>query len=194
MLVERLHATRVSVGENFRFGHGPAGDPALLAADARFETRVVPLVEVDGEIVSSSHIRGAGRWPARSSSPRGSSARRSSSAARSCTATGAGARWASRPPTSSPTRRSCARATASTWPAPTARAPPSASACARRSATGRGVLVEAYLIDRDVDLYGRMLRVDFLARLRGERRFDSVEALVEQMQRDVEHARAICAA
>ena len=58
ILVERLRATRVSVGENFRFGHRAAGDPAQLAADERFETRVVPLVEVDGEIVSSSHIRG----------------------------------------------------------------------------------------------------------------------------------------
>ena len=58
VLVERLQATRVSVGENFRFGHRAAGDPEMLAADGRFETRVVPLVEVDGEIVSSSHIRG----------------------------------------------------------------------------------------------------------------------------------------
>ena len=48
----------MSVGENFRFGHRAAGDPAMLAADERFDTRVVPLVEVDGEIVSSSHIRG----------------------------------------------------------------------------------------------------------------------------------------
>ena len=63
VLVERLGVTRVSVGENFRFGHKAAGDPTMLAADGRFETRVVPLVEVDGEIVSSSHIRGlvAGR-------------------------------------------------------------------------------------------------------------------------------------
>ena len=53
-----LQATHVSVGENFRFGHRAAGDTALLRADGRFETRVVPLVEVDGEIVSSSHIRG----------------------------------------------------------------------------------------------------------------------------------------
>jgi riboflavin kinase/FMN adenylyltransferase len=58
ILVARLQATRVSVGENFRFGHLAAGDPDRLRADPRFETRVVPLVEVDGEIVSSSHIRG----------------------------------------------------------------------------------------------------------------------------------------
>jgi len=58
--------------------------------------------------------------------------------------------------------------------------------------TGRGVLVEAYLIDRDVDLYGRTLDIDFVARLRGERRFDSVEDLVAQMRLDVEHTRALC--
>ena len=58
MLVGALGATHVSVGENFRFGHRAQGDPALLRADERFETRVVPLLEVDGEIVSSSHIRG----------------------------------------------------------------------------------------------------------------------------------------
>ena len=51
--------------------------------------------------------------------------------------------------------------------------------------TGRGVLVEAYLLDFDGDLYDRELRLEFLARLRGERRFDTVDALVEQMHRDV---------
>ena len=48
----------MAIGENFRFGHKAQGDPALLAADERFETVVHPLLEVDGEIVSSSHIRG----------------------------------------------------------------------------------------------------------------------------------------
>src|SRR5579859_426367 len=57
ILVTRLQATHVSVGENFRFGHRATGDPALLAAEGRFETRIVTLVEVDGELVSSSHIR-----------------------------------------------------------------------------------------------------------------------------------------
>ena len=58
--------------------------------------------------------------------------------------------------------------------------------------TGRGVLVEAYLLDRDVDLYGQTLGIDFLARLRGERRFDTVDGLVEQMRRDVEATRRLC--
>jgi riboflavin kinase/FMN adenylyltransferase len=60
--------------------------------------------------------------------------------------------------------------------------------------TGRGVLVEAYVIDVQADLYGRDLRLDFLERLRGERRFDSVEALVDQMALDVERARAVAGA
>ena len=58
VLVERLGAEQVSVGENFRFGHKAKGDTDMLAADGRFETRVVPLLEIDGEVVSSSHIRG----------------------------------------------------------------------------------------------------------------------------------------
>ncbi|HTC72496.1 MAG TPA: riboflavin kinase, partial [Solirubrobacteraceae bacterium] len=58
--------------------------------------------------------------------------------------------------------------------------------------TGRALLVEAYLLDYDGDLYGQMLRIDFLARLRGERRFESPEALVEQMDRDVARTRELC--
>ena len=56
------------------------------------------------------------------------------------------------------------------------------------------LLVEAYLIDFEGDLYGRTLRVAFLERLRDEIRFDSVEDLVEQMRRDAERARAISSA
>jgi riboflavin kinase/FMN adenylyltransferase len=59
--------------------------------------------------------------------------------------------------------------------------------------TGRGLLVEAYLLDFDGDIYDRELRLDFLERLRGERRFDSIEALVEQMGRDVTETRRIAA-
>ena len=57
VLVERLGAERVSVGENFRFGAKAKGDPEMLSAREEFETRVVPLVEVDGETVSSTRIR-----------------------------------------------------------------------------------------------------------------------------------------
>ena len=57
--------------------------------------------------------------------------------------------------------------------------------------TGRGVLIETYLIDLDGDLYGQHLRVAFVERLRGERRFPSVEELIAQMHRDVEEAREL---
>src|SRR6185312_435626 len=59
--------------------------------------------------------------------------------------------------------------------------------------TGRGELVEAYVLDFEGDLYGKQLRLDFLSRLRGERRFQSAEELVEQMHRDVARTRAIVA-
>ena len=59
--------------------------------------------------------------------------------------------------------------------------------------TGRGVLIEAYLIDREVDLYGRRLRIQFLRRLRGERRFDSADSLIAQMEEDVERTVAAVA-
>jgi riboflavin kinase/FMN adenylyltransferase len=56
------------------------------------------------------------------------------------------------------------------------------------------VLIEAYLIDREQDLYGSVLRVAFVARLRGERRFAGVEELIAQMRIDVEDAKRVCAA
>jgi len=58
--------------------------------------------------------------------------------------------------------------------------------------TGRGLLVEPYLIGFDGDLYGQTLRIAFLERMRGERRFESAEALMEQMSEDVAQAQAIC--
>jgi riboflavin kinase/FMN adenylyltransferase len=54
-------------------------------------------------------------------------------------------------------------------------------------------LLEAHLLDFDDDLYGQPARVRFVQRLRGEERFDSVDALVEQMHRDVHQAREILA-
>jgi riboflavin kinase / FMN adenylyltransferase len=54
--------------------------------------------------------------------------------------------------------------------------------------TGRGLLVEAHLIGFDGDIYGETLRIAFLERLRGEKRFDSVDELVTQMHLDVEDA------
>lgn len=52
-------------------------------------------------------------------------------------------------------------------------------------------LVEAYLLDFDGDIYGQELELEFIARLRDEMKFPSVEALVEQIWRDVEQTRKI---
>ena len=60
--------------------------------------------------------------------------------------------------------------------------------------TGRGELIEAYILDFEGDLYGTALTLEFVERLRGERRFESAESLVEQMHRDVAETRAITAA
>ncbi|HVX32087.1 MAG TPA: riboflavin kinase, partial [Solirubrobacterales bacterium] len=57
VLIEKLGARRVAVGENFHFGAKARGTPAMLAAHAEFETRIQKMVEVDGETVSSSRIR-----------------------------------------------------------------------------------------------------------------------------------------
>jgi riboflavin kinase/FMN adenylyltransferase len=52
-------------------------------------------------------------------------------------------------------------------------------------------LLEAYLLDFDGDLYGQQARVRFVHRLRGEVKFDSIEALVAQIELDVEQTRAL---
>lgn len=56
---------------------------------------------------------------------------------------------------------------------------------------GEAITCESYLLDVDADLYGRRLEVDFRARLRPEQRFPGVEALREQIARDVLEARRL---
>ena len=56
---------------------------------------------------------------------------------------------------------------------------------------GQDVRVEVYLLDIDRDLYGRVLEVDFVRRLRAEQQFASVEALVTQMAEDVAETRRV---
>jgi riboflavin kinase / FMN adenylyltransferase len=191
VLVERLCATHVSVGENFRFGHGAAGDTDMLAADPRFATRVVRLVEVDGEIVSSSHIRAL------------VSAGDVEHAARFL---GAPFQIRGEVVTGDRRGRELGFPTANIVPDDALICPGHGVYAARADGRcaavsvgvrptfgiGRSLLVEAFVLEFEGDLYGQELRIDFLARLRGERRFDAVEALVEQMQLDVEQTRRMC--
>jgi len=70
-----------------------------------------------------------------------------------------------------------------------------ASLGVRPTFANKGVrLLEVHLFDFDEDLYGQRLRVEFVRRQRGERRFESVEELILQMDRDASRARRILAA
>ena len=55
-------------------------------------------------------------------------------------------------------------------------------------------LLEIHLLDFDGDLYGREMEVEFIERIRDERKFNSLPSLVAEMTRDKERARAILAA
>jgi riboflavin kinase/FMN adenylyltransferase len=193
VLVGTLNAQRVSVGENFRFGHRAGGDPELLAADPRFETRVVPLVEVNGETVSSTQVRAllaAGEVDV------------------AMEFLGAPFRMRGEVVDGDRRGRELGFPTANLVPDDALVCPGHGVYVCRATGpgfsdltaavnvgvrpmfeTGRGLLVEAYLLDFDADIYGQELRLDFMRRLRGERAFPTVEALVEQMHRDVEEAR-----
>jgi riboflavin kinase/FMN adenylyltransferase len=190
VLVGALGAEQVSVGENFRFGHLAQGDARLLAADGRFATVVHPLLEVDGEIVSSSHIRAlvlAGE------------------VAEANRMLGSPFRLTGEVTHGDERGRDLGFPTANIVPEEALACPghgvyacladgrPAAVSIGVRPTfvTGRGELIEAYLLDFDGDLYGQSLSLDFLQRLRGERRFDSAAALIEQMHRDVERTRDI---
>lgn len=59
--------------------------------------------------------------------------------------------------------------------------------------TAPEVRLEVHLLDFDADLYGEGVRIALIDRLREERRFENVDALVRQIRQDVEHARAALA-
>jgi riboflavin kinase/FMN adenylyltransferase len=197
VLVERVQATSVSVGENFRFGHKARGDVELLRADPRFETRVVPLLEVDGEVVSSSHIRGLVSGGAVQyadqllGAPFAVDGEVQHGDKRGRTLGYPTANLVPRPGYVVPGHG----VYACRVQLPDGTVVPAATNVGVRPqfVTGRGELIEAFLIDWSGDLYGERIRVEFLRRLRGERRFESVDALVEQMGRDVDTAREIVA-
>ncbi|MGI8726940.1 MAG: bifunctional riboflavin kinase/FAD synthetase [Solirubrobacterales bacterium] len=191
ILVGSLDAKAVSVGENFRFGAKARGTPELLRSRQEFTTREVPLIEVDGETVSSTRIRalvGAGEVDL---------------AARCL-----GAPFILEGEVVGGDRRgrNLGFPTANIVPddslvfpghgvyAAFAHGRPAAVSIGVRPTfeTGRGVLIETYIIDFDGDLYGKTLRVAFVERLRGEKRFAGTEELIAQMHRDVAAAKRVC--
>ena len=192
VLIAKLGAEQVSVGENFRFGAKAKGDPAMLAGREEFETRVVPLVETDGETISSTRVRAL-------------VAAGDMEGARHCL--GAPFMVEGEVVSGDQRGRELGFPTANIVPddrlaipghgvyAAFANGVPAAVNVGVRPTfeSGRGVLIETYLIDFEGDLYGSELRVAFVERLRGERRFASVEELITQMRIDVEDAKRVCA-
>lgn len=196
VLVEHLHAALVVVGENFRFGHRAAGDVALLERLGRtfgYAVEGAPLVAEAGTVFSSTYIR-------------------------SCVAAGdvvAAARALGRPHRlegvvvrGDQRGRELGFPTANLLCHRYAAVPADGVYAARLvrrgqreprmaavsigtnpSFSGRERRVEAYVLDFDADLYGERLALDFVAHLRGQVRYDSVEPLVAQIAEDVERTR-----
>lgn len=194
VLLGRLRAREVVVGFNHRFGRGAGGDAELLQSLGErlgFQAHVVPPLVVDGVPVSSTEIRAALQ--------RGDVAVATRFLGRPYAIAGSVTAGAGR---------------GRTLGFPTANVEPDRVVLVARGvyrgrleAEGRSHLavvnvgvrptfgettlaVEAHLPDFSGDLYGRMVRLQFLDRLREEMRFPSVEALREQIARDVAAARA----
>lgn len=201
VLVDRLRAAIVIVGENFRFGHRARGDIAQLKQLGEkydFTAEGVPLV-ANGDTISSTAIRDR--------LAQGD--------------VGAGAEALGRPHrVEGVVVRGHQRGRALGFPTANLESPPFTAIPADGVYAGRLVCdsdrypgfrwpaaisigtnptfdgeertVEAYALDRDdLDLYGEHMAVDFIARIRDTRRFESVDALVTEMRRDVDRAREI---
>ncbi|HEV2999019.1 MAG TPA: bifunctional riboflavin kinase/FAD synthetase [Solirubrobacteraceae bacterium] len=208
VLLGTLRARRVSVGANFHFGRRAQGSPAMLLAQGRLSTTVHELLEIDGEVVSSSRIRElvlAGE------------------VARAGELLGAPLRIEGEVLHGDRRGRELGFPTANLLPDPRMATPargvyaclapggpkPGDTRLRRESPfrpaavnigvrptfqTDGGELIEAHLIDFSGELYGERLKLDFIARLREERRFESAQALIEQMRLDVQEARALAGA
>lgn len=192
ILIDQLGAKKVSVGENFRFGFKAKGDPQYLSSFAEFETRVVTLVEHGDEVVSSTQIRGL--------VAAGDVHRADELLGYPFTMVGEVMHGDKRGrelgfPTVNliPGEHDCVPGHG-VYAALTNGVSSAVNVGVRPTfGTGRGLLVESHMIDWSGDIYGQQVEIAFLERMRGERRYDSVDALTDQMRADVARAREICA-
>ncbi|HEU0103505.1 MAG TPA: bifunctional riboflavin kinase/FAD synthetase [Mycobacteriales bacterium] len=196
VLVESLHASAVVVGENFRYGARAAGDvAALTAAGRRF-----------GFSVEGAHLLGSPEttWSStyvRSCVQAGDVEQAARVLGREHRVDGVVVRGDQR-------GRELGYPTANLQPLPWSAVPADgvyAGHLVRGAATlpaaisigtnptfeGLDRRVEAYVLDFDGDLYGEQVGVSFTARLRETLRFDGVEGLVAQMDRDVARTREL---
>ena len=194
VLVERLHAAAVVVGENFRFGHKAAGDLELLRTLGTrfgFSTEGVGMLRDDDVTLSSTFVR--------SSIDAGDVVQAAKALGRPHRIDGIVVRGEGRgrqlgfPTANVHTDRHVAIPADGIYAGWAVlhrkRLPAAISVGTNPTFEGRQRTVEAYILDFDEDIYGVELGVEFVGRLRGMVKFDSVDALVEQMGRDVEQAR-----
>ena len=196
-VIKPLHPARIVVGENFRFGFRAAGDVETLSTlgAGQFVVQAVPLVTDGTQPSSSTLIRHAvaegdfGRVRELSDHPfrfagvvvRGDQRGRELGYptanvpvpdGMAVPADGVYAGWVTRLDGDHPR-----------WPA-------AISVGTNPTFDGVERRVEAYVLDRDdLELYGVPIAIDFYARLRGQVKYEGVEALIKQMGTDVEHTR-----
>ncbi|MCO1654457.1 bifunctional riboflavin kinase/FAD synthetase [Pseudonocardia humida] len=209
VLVERLHAADVVVGRNFTFGHRAQGDVAMLTRLGErfgFGVEGLDLITDDGVTFSSTYIRScidAGDVEAATTAlgrphrvegvvVHGDRRGRelgfptANVSAPPFTALPADGVYAGRFAIS-PTGVGAPGAGG----APERRLPAAISVGTNPTFSGRERTVEAYVLDVDEDFYGFEVAVDFTHRLRGQERFDDVDALVTQMHKDVARTREL---
>lgn len=196
LLIARLQAREVWVGPDFRFGRARTGNFALLqrmGAELGFVAETIAPVELDGAPVSSTRIRAALQGgdfanAARLLGKPYSIAGRvvhGKQLGRTLGYPTANLRFANKTP--------ALRGIYATWVhGVTAQPWPSVSSFGTRpTVDGKEPLLEAHLFDFDGDLYGKLIEIEFVARLRDEEKFPDLPTLVVQMDRDALQARQI---
>jgi riboflavin kinase / FMN adenylyltransferase len=200
ILVESLHAKAVAVGANFRFGYRAAGDVALLRELGQTRDFVTEGIALDGgpQVWSSTYVRnclsagdveGAAEALGRPFTVRGEVVRGDRRG-----------RELGYPTANVPTTGMIAAPADGVYAGWLRRLdgdhePLPAAISVGTNPTFEGERerrVESYVLDRDdLELYGVPVEVSFVARLRGMRRFDSIDELVETMADDVRRAREV---
>jgi len=196
VLFKALRAKRVVVGADFRFGRDRGGDAELLKREGKrlgFEVSVVALSLNSEGIVSSTRIRQLlddGRVEEAATllgRPYELAGEVVEGDKRGRTIGFPTANLAISPDRQLPGRGVYAgRATVEG-----ASFAAAINVGTRPTFDGRGITIEAHLLDYSGDLYRRFMAIDFKARLRDEMRFDGVEALTRQIRLDVEKVREV---
>ena len=197
-LVEQLHAAAVVVGRNFRFGHRARGDLALLTelgAAFGFTVTGVDLVAEGPITLSSTYVR--------SCIDAGDVRTAAQVLGRPHRIEGVVVRGDMRGRTLGYPTANIETPEHTAIPADGVyaawlhhrgqRHPAAVSVGTNPTFAGRDRTVEAFLLDFDGDLYGEHVACEFVDRLRGMHRFESREALVAQMDRDVALTRTLLA-